>query len=114
MKTDWLYMSIIFTQSKLHSFLSPSLYNSGYESWSYLAENKTSEHAVNITLDYSGSENIKIRSHLMERNGDILDFNMPVGQSIQFLATLHSREPNLQTNKVLTYNVAHLPVPPPP
>ena len=50
----------------------------------------------------------------MERNGDILDFNMPVGQSIQFLATLHSREPNLQTNKVLTYNVAHLPVPPPP
>jgi len=35
---------------------------SGYESWSYLAENKSTDHAVNITLDYSGSENIKIRS----------------------------------------------------
>jgi hypothetical protein len=44
-----------------------------------LAENKSTDHPVNITLDYSGSENIKIRSQIIEKNVEILDFNIPVG-----------------------------------
>ena len=57
---------------------------------------------------------MKVRSPIVERNVEILDFKLPIGQKSQFLATLHTKEPKIQTNKVVTYNVVQLPVPPPP
>ncbi len=59
---------------------------SQYESWSYLAVNNAqSDHVINITLDYTGTENMKVRSPIVDRNVEILDFKLPIGQKAQFL-----------------------------